>query len=81
MTARRTTAAPPRTAPVPGADLLRDGLVEAARLLKLRQASAIPVEVIDGCVDRNWLEWRGGGLFLTITGENVCRQARTPSAS
>lgn len=80
MTARRTPAAPPASATPPVANGLRDGLVEAARLLKLRQASAIPTDVIDGCVDRNWLEWRGGGLFLTITGENVCRQARTPSA-
>jgi hypothetical protein len=39
-------------------------------LLHRRRASEIP----DGYVALNWLEWHGGGLRLTITGSNVCRQ-------
>ena len=29
---------------------------------------------IDDYVAMNWLEWNGGGLRLTTTGDNVCKQ-------
>lgn len=43
-------------------------------MLHRRRASDIPEGYIDGYVNLNWLEWHGGGLRLTITGGNVCRQ-------
>ena len=44
-------------------------------LLKLRRAAEIAESDIDDYVALNWMEWNGGGLRLTTTGENICRQA------
>lgn len=55
---------------------LRDKLLETVDLLKRRLAGRIADEDIDDYVALQWLEWHGGGLRLTITGENVCKQLR-----
>ena len=39
-----------------------------------RGAVDIEVGYIDDCVALNWLEWHGGALRLTTTGDNVCKQ-------
>jgi len=56
--------------------LLHGRLLATADLLKRRMASQIAEEDIEDYIDLHWLEWQGGGLRLTITGENVCRQLR-----
>lgn len=53
---------------------LRDALLSTVDLLKRRRAAEIDADYIDGYVAMNWLEWNGGGLRLTTTGDNVCRQ-------
>lgn len=63
--------------------MLRNALLATVDLLRRRRASEIPEGYIDGYVALNWLEWHGGGLRLTITGSNICRQvtlSRGPAA-
>jgi hypothetical protein len=55
-------------------DSLRDALPATVGLLKLRRAAEIAETDIDDYVALNWMEWNGGGLRLTTTGENICRQ-------
>jgi hypothetical protein len=55
-------------------DVLRRSLAESAGLLQRRRAADIPAVDIDDYVALNWLEWHGGTLRLTLTGENVTRQ-------
>jgi len=55
-------------------EALRDALLSTVDLLKRRRASDIAEGYIDDYVALNWLEWHGGGLRLTTTGDNVCRQ-------
>ena len=55
-------------------DSLRDALLATVDLLKRRRAAEIDAGLIDDYVALNWLEWNGGGLRLTVTGENICRQ-------
>ena len=55
-------------------DNLRESLLATVDLLKRRRAGEIDAALIDSYVALNWLEWNGGGLRLTVTGENVCRQ-------
>jgi hypothetical protein len=55
-------------------DSLRDSLLATVDLLKRRRAAEIDAGLIDDYVALNWLEWNGGGLRLTVTGENICRQ-------
>ena len=57
-----------------GREVLRAALQVSADALYRRRASEIPEGYIDEYVRLNWLEWRGGGLRLTTTGENICRQ-------
>ena len=54
--------------------MLRNALLATVDLLRRRRASEIPDGYIDGYVALDWLEWHGGGLRLTVTGSNVCRQ-------
>jgi len=58
----------------PARETLRNALLATVDQLHRRRASEIPDGYIDGYVALNWLEWHGGGLRLTITGTNVCRQ-------
>jgi hypothetical protein len=53
---------------------LREDLPATVALLKRRRADLIAESAIDAYVELNWLEWRGGGLKLTIIGENLCKQ-------
>ena len=55
-------------------DNLRESLLATVDLLKRRRAAEIDPGFIDDYVALNWLEWNGGGLKLTVTGENICRQ-------
>lgn len=55
-------------------EALRLALPGTADLLARRRASEIDADDIDDYVRLNWLEWNGGGLRLTTTGDNVCRQ-------
>jgi len=54
-------------------DALRDRLLGTVDLLKQRRAAEIAEGDIDEYVALHWLEWRGGSLKLTTTGENVCK--------
>lgn len=63
-----------RTTPVERREALRQALLDTVDLLKRRRASEIDPALIDDYVELNWLEWHGGGLRLTVTGDNVCKQ-------
>jgi hypothetical protein len=54
-------------------EALRDGLLVTVDLLKRRRAADIAEKAIEEYVELNWLEWHGGSLRLTTTGENMCR--------
>jgi hypothetical protein len=60
--------------PVARIDLLRQALPDSVGLLVRRRAADIPSGYIEDYVALNWLEWHGGTLRLTTTGENVSRQ-------
>ena len=55
-------------------EALRNALLGTVDLLKRRRAGEISERDIDDYVALNWLEWNGGGLRLTTTGANVCKQ-------
>jgi hypothetical protein len=42
--------------------------------LKARRAGEIDDAYIDAYVALNWLEWNGGTLRLTVTGDNMRKQ-------
>ena len=54
-------------------DMLRDRLLATVDLLKQRRAGEIGEGYIDEYVALNWMEWQGGSLRLTTTGENIRR--------
>ncbi len=54
-------------------DVLRDRLLATVDLLKQRRAAEVAEDYIDDYVALHWLEWQGGSLRLTTTGENVCK--------
>lgn len=66
--------APSRSPPVLQREALREALPGMVDLLARRRAVDIEVGYIDECVALNWLEWKGGALRLTTTGNNVCKQ-------
>jgi hypothetical protein len=80
MTTTARTAAPlsaQRSDPIATRkDALRDALPQTWSLLKAHRASDIATQDIDDYVALNWMEWNGGSLQLTVTGSNVCQQAR-----
>ncbi|MEO5735694.1 MAG: hypothetical protein ABIN96_08000 [Rubrivivax sp.] len=55
-------------------DALRAALLPTLSLLRNRRAAEIGDHFIDDYVALNWLEWNGGSLQLTITGDNVRKQ-------
>jgi hypothetical protein len=57
-----------------GPQALRGALLSSIDSLYRRRASEIPDGYIDGYVALNWMEWHGGGLRLTVVGENIRRQ-------
>jgi len=54
-------------------DLL-GALLATVTLLQRRRAGEIAPGYIDDYVALNWLEWNGGTLRLTVTGENIRKQ-------
>jgi hypothetical protein len=82
MNSRRSRSAPARA--VPGAsppplsrnEQLRLELPATVDLLHKLRADLIPEQAIEAYVALHWLEWNGGSLRLTATGENVCAQIR-----
>ncbi len=65
-----------RPSPLHRHDALRDGLPGTVALLKQHRAAEIGEGFIDQYVTLNWLEWNGGSLRLTVTGDNICKQLR-----
>ena len=65
-----------RTATPPRPEALREGLLSTVALLKQHRAAEIGEGFIDQYVTLNWLEWNGGSLRLTVTGDNICKQLR-----
>ncbi len=57
-------------------EALRHAWPHTVDLLKHQRASDIAESDIADYVNMNWLEWRGGSLSLTVTGDNVCKQLR-----
>ena len=55
--------------------ILKSRFSAAVDTLHRRHASDIPEADIAGYVALDWLEWHGGSLRVTTTGENVCRQS------
>jgi hypothetical protein len=75
MPKRRLAVAPVApAAPSARHQALRDGLLATVDLLKRRRAAEVAAGYLDGYVDLQWMEWNGGSLRLTVTGQNVCRQ-------
>jgi hypothetical protein len=62
--------------PLPRQEELRSALPGTVTLLKQHRAGDIAAVDIDDYVNLNWLEWNGGSLRLTVTGDNVCKQQR-----
>jgi len=60
-------------------EALRSALPATVVLLKQHRAGDIASSDIDDYVNMNWLEWNGGSLRLTVTGDNVCKQQRALS--
>lgn len=56
-------------------DALRDNLPIIVHLLKQHLARHIPDGYVEDYLALDWLEWHGGTLRLTITGQNICRYA------
>ncbi|RZL03474.1 MAG: hypothetical protein EOP36_04500 [Rubrivivax sp.] len=73
-------ATPPAALPT-RLETLRDALVHCVDLLKQRRADLIPPSDIDEFIDLDWMVWDGGNLTLTLTGSNICRQARSRTGS
>ncbi len=66
----------PKAQPLPlttRRDTLRDQLLATVDLLKRRRAAEIDAGFIEDYVALHWMEWHGGSLRLTTTGENVCK--------
>lgn len=59
---------------------LREGLLATVDLLRRRRAAEVAAGFIDDYVALDWLEWNGGALRLTTTGENLCRQLKAKLA-
>lgn len=55
-------------------DALRESLLATVDLLKQCRASDVADGYLEDYVALQWLEWNGGALRLTVTGQNVCRQ-------
>lgn len=53
---------------------LRLALPRVEQLLQRKQAGEIGEGLIDELVGLSWIEWNGGSLRLTTTGQNICRQ-------
>ena len=63
-----------KNAPRLSAEELRDSLLTTIDLLYRRRAAEVGDRFIEGYISLDWLEWNGGTLRLTATGENVRSQ-------
>jgi len=68
-----TLSQPP---PLSRRELLRLELLTTVDSLYRRRADLVSEGFIADYVALNWLEWHGGALRLTTTGENMCLQMR-----
>jgi len=57
-------------------DHLRATLLPTVDLLHRRRADLIGDGMIADYVALHWLEWNGGALRLTVTGQNICDQIK-----
>jgi hypothetical protein len=55
---------------------LRNELLTAVDSLQRRRADLISEGLIADYVALHWLEWNGGALRVTVTGNNMCEQMR-----
>jgi predicted RNase H-like nuclease len=55
-------------------ETLKEALLSTASLVERRRCGDIADGLIDGYVALNWMEWNGGSLRLTVTGQNVRKQ-------
>lgn len=55
-------------------EVLMGALLNTATLIERRRCSEIEEGLIDSYVALNWLEWNGGSLRLTVTGQNMRKQ-------
>jgi hypothetical protein len=65
------TAALPTVLP---RETLKGALLSTVMLIERRRCAEIADGYIDGYVALNWMEWNGGSLRLTVTGQNVRKQ-------
>ncbi|KQW45379.1 MULTISPECIES: hypothetical protein [unclassified Roseateles] len=63
----------PTLAEIASRETLREGLLATVDLLKRRRASEINESAVEGYIALDWMEWHGGSLRLTTTGENLCK--------
>lgn len=61
-------------APLSRLDQLRAALLPTVDCLQRRRADLIDEALIEDFVDLNWMEWQGGSIKLTVTGQNICVQ-------
>ena len=59
-----------------GSQFQEDVILEISNLEGMEALVDIDENDIDDYVNMNWLEWKGGSLQLTVTGDNVCKQLR-----
>ncbi|WP_372528721.1 hypothetical protein [Piscinibacter sp.] len=77
-----TVAALPESAllaqppPILRREQLRIELLATVDSLHRRRADLVSEGFIADYVALHWLEWNGGALRLTVTGQNVCAQMR-----
>jgi hypothetical protein len=55
-------------------EVLKAEFLGHVQLLKQRRCADIAEGYVDAYVALNWMEWNGGSLQLTVTGDNVRRQ-------
>lgn len=65
-----------RPPPVLRREQLRIELLATVDSLHRRRADLVPENLIADYVALHWIEWSGGALRLTVTGQNICEQMR-----
>jgi len=60
--------------PLSRLEQLRQALLPTMDCLRRCRADLIDEALIDDYVDLYWMEWQGGSLRLTVTGQNICTQ-------
>jgi len=69
--------APARHNAVARREQLRNELLATVDSLHRRRADLVCESFITDYVALHWLEWNGGVLRLTVTGDDICEQMRT----